>query len=379
MNPFKYGGVVSGRDFTDRKSELAQMVRELSSGQNILLYSPRRYGKSSLAVAVLDKLQKEGFMTAFIDLYGCVSEADLANKLIEKTVIPAYDTTDKVVNFFKSAFSGVRPELTIGTDGSIKVSISREPQTLDEKELSEVLDTPEKLAKAKGKRLVVVFDEFQEIMELDGVRLEKLMRASFQHHKSVTYVFMGSKRHIIEQMFENLNAPFYKFAKPFPLEKIPVPEFKSFILTRFNEEHVRIDSSIVDSVLAFTNGHPYFTQQLCHELWNMACEKGKVDEADLRKAVESIVNLYNDLYLRMWDSMTLPQRRLVIALSLENTVSSIYSLPWIKKHGLQSASQVKRAMDQLAKNGTVEKISGNYYLSDVFFREWIKAKIEKSS
>lgn len=379
MNPFKYGGIVSGNDFADRKTELSELIKELTSGQNMLLYSPRRYGKSSLAVAVLDQLQKNNFMTAFIDLYGCVSEADLANKLIEKTVIPAYDTTDKVLNFFKSSLSGVRPELTISSEGRVKVSFTRDPQTLGEKELSEVLDVPEKLAKAKGKRLVVVFDEFQEIMSLDGIRLEKLMRASFQHHKLATYIFMGSKKHIIEQMFENVNGPFYRFAKPFPLGKIPVFEFKTFILSRFNKTQIRIDPATVDSILSFTEGHPYFTQQLCHELWNIACEKGAVGESDMKKAAENILSLYNDLFLRMWDSMTLPQRRLLIALSLENTTTLIYSLAWIKKYGLQSASHVKRAVSQLVKIGIVEKSDGNYYLPDIFFKEWIKTKMERDS
>jgi AAA+ ATPase superfamily predicted ATPase len=378
MNPFKYGGIVSGRDFADRKMELPEMIKEVTSGQSMLLYSPRRYGKSSLAVAVLDQLQKNNFMTAFIDLYGCVSEADLANKLIEKTVIPAYDTMDKVLNFFKSSFSGVRPELKISSDGKVTVSFTREPQALGEKELSEVLDVPEKLAKAKGKRLVVVFDEFQEIISLDGVRLEKLMRASFQHHKLVTYIFMGSKRHIIEQMFENVNGPFYRFAKPFPIQKIPVVEFKSFILSRFNETKIRIAPSIVDSILLFTDGHPYFTQQLCHELWNIACEKDVVGELDMKQAVENILSLHNDLFLRLWDSMTLPQRRVLIALSLENKTTLIYSLAWIKKYGLQSPSHVKRAINQLVKIGAVEKSEGSYYLQDIFFREWIKAKIERS-
>ncbi len=330
-------------------------------------------------MAVLDQLQKKSVLTAFIDLYGCVSEADLVNKLIEKSVIPAYDTMDKVLNFLKSSLSGVRPELTISSDGSVKVRFTRESQGLGEKELSEVLDVPEKLAKAKGMRLVVFFDEFQEITNLDGVRLEKLMRASFQHHKFSTYVFMGSKRHIIEQMFENVNEPFYRFAKPFPLGKIPVPEFRSFILSRFVETQIRIDPSIVDSILSFTDGHPYFTQQLCHELWNIACEKGVVGELDMKRAVENILSLHNDLFLRIWDSMTLSQRRLVIALSLESSVPLIYALAWIKKYGLQSASHVKRAVNQLVKIGTVEKLDGNYYLPDIFFKEWVKAKFEGGS
>lgn len=373
-NPFKYGGIVTGKDFADRKNEVAYLMKELTSGQNILLYSPRRYGKSSLMMVVLEQLQRKGTMTVFIDLYGCASEADLVGKLVEKTVVPVYDTVDKIVSFFKSAFSGFRPEITVSTDGSVKISYSKESPILAEKEMSEVLDAPEKLARAKGKRLVIIFDEFQEIRRLDGNRLENLMRSSFQHHKLTTYVFMGSKQHIVEQMFESADRPFYKFAKPFPLGKIPIVEFKHFVLRKFKETEITVDPSVVDSVLTFTDGHPYFTQQLCHEIWSLAYERNSVKPSDIQDAIESILSIHNDLFFRTWDSLTLPQRRLLFALSRESMASSIYSVPWIKKYGLVSASHVKRAVKQLVKIGTVQRVNGGYCVDDIFFREWIKAK-----
>jgi hypothetical protein len=371
-NPFKYGGIVTGEDFADRKKELQYLIGELTSGQNILLYSPRRYGKSSLVTVTLHALQERGIMTAFIDLYGCISEADLVNKLIDKTVVPAYDTVDKMINFLKSAFSGLKPEVTVSTDGNIKVSFAKEVSTLKEKELSQVLDAPEKLAKAKGKRLVVVFDEFQEMANLDGSRLESLMRASFQHHKLTTYVFMGSKRHIIEEMFGNSNRPFYKFAIPFPLGNIATEEFKNFILAKFRETGITVETSLVDSVLALTQGHPYFTQELCHEIWNIACEKNVIQKSVIDQAIANILRIHNDLFIRMWDSMTIPQRKVLFALSLENTISSIYSVTLIQKYNLRSASHVRRAMNQLIKNGIVEKANSDYYVADIFFKEWIK-------
>jgi hypothetical protein len=378
-NPFRYGGIVTGEDFADRKQELTSLVGELTSGQNILLYSPRRYGKSSLIMVVLEELEKRGIMTAFIDMYGCVSESDLINKLIEKTVVPAYDKLDNILKFLRSAISGLRPELTVNSDGSVNVSFRKESSPQWEKSLPEILEAPEKLAQAKNKHLVVVFDEFQEIKKLDGDRLEKLMRTSFQHHKLATYVFMGSKRHMIEQMFENLNRPFYKFAKPFPLGKIPIAEFKRFILAKFSKTGISVDPSIVDTVLAFTDGHPYFTQQLCHEIWNVAAEKNFVQKNHVEKAIADILRIHNDLFSKMWDSMTAQQRKLSFALSSEETaVSGIYSVPFIKKYGLISASHVKRAVSKLLGDETIEKTNGGYALADIFFKEWIKDKTKST-
>lgn len=374
-NPFKYGGIVTGEDFADREKELKLLIKELTSGQNILLYSPRRYGKSSLMMMVLELLQKKGVMTAFIDVYGCVSLSDLIDKLIEETVVSAYGTMDKIVNFLKSALSGFRAEVTINPDGSLKISYRREIAAAGEKQvLPKVLDAPEKLAKAKNKSLVVVFDEFQEITNLNGTLLENLMRTHFQHHKHVTYVFMGSKRHLMEQMFGDANRPFYRFAKPFPLGKIPIEKFEIFIQKKFKQAKIAVDPSIIGLILAFTDGHPYFTQQLCHEVWNIASERGRVPESDIEEAIAAILRMHNDLFIRIWDSLTVPQKKLLIGISVEGNISSAYSSSFINKYELISPSHVERAIDPLLKDGTIEKANGAYALSDIFFKEWIKTK-----
>lgn len=375
-NPFKYGVIVTGEDFADRKKELKLLVKELTSGQNMLLYSPRRYGKSSLMMMVLELLQKKGIMTAFIDLYGCVSLSDLVDELVEETVVPAYGTMDKIVNFLKSALSGFRPEITVNPDdGSLKISYRKEMAIAGEKNfLPEVLDAPEKLAEAKNKPLVIIFDEFQEITNFNGSRLENLMRTRFQHHKHVTYVFMGSKRHIVEQMFGDANRPFYRFAKPFPLGKIPVEEFKDFIVEKFKETEITIASSTINSLLAFTDGHPYFTQQLCHELWNIAGERGSAAEDDIEKAIAVILRIHNDLFFRIWESLTVPQKRLLVGMSIEESVPSVYSMSFIKKYELTSPSHVKRAIEPLLEDETIEKVNDAHALTDIFFKEWIRGK-----
>jgi len=379
-NPFKYGSIVTDEDFADREKELELLVKELASGQNILLYSPRRYGKSSLLVMVLKLLQKRGIMTSMIDLYGCMSLTDFMDKLVEETVVPAYTTPNKAVNFLKSALSGLRIDTTFNPDGSTIFSFKREVAASGTKHvLRQILDAPEKLAKAKKKPLIVVFDEFQQISNFDGTRLENLMRTHFQQHKNVTYVFMGSKQHIMEQMFGDVNRPFYKFAKPFPLGKIPVKEFKKFIQKKFNQTQIETSPSIVDRILAFTQGHPYFTQQLCHELWNIANGRKKVLENDLEKAVVALLEIHNDLFTMIWDSMTVHQRKLMVGLAVEDEVSAVYSTSFIKKYDLISASQVKRAIEPLLKDGTVERVDDSYTLTDIFFKEWIKARVTRGT
>jgi hypothetical protein len=373
-NPFKYGVIVTGEDFADRKEELQLLTRELTSGHNVFLYSPRRYGKSSLIMMVLEELQKRNIMTARIDLLACLSISDFISELVQKTIVPAYSTVDSIVNFLKSTFSGFVPEIIVNPDGSIGLSYRKEASQIDEKKLPDLLNAPEKLAETKNKHLVVVFDEFQEIAALDGTRLERLMRTSFQHHKWVTYVFMGSKRHLLEQMFTGKDRPFHKFATPFPLGKIPAEEFGEFIIRKFENTKVKIGRHMIDAILKFTEGHPYFTQQFCHELWNLSCDKGYVDEGDFEKTNLNILRMNNDIFLEMWDKMTILQRRLLVAISEEGTISAIYSTSLIEKYKLISSSHVSRAVRQLIKEGTIEKINRSYLIPDIFFREWLKTK-----
>lgn len=375
-NPFKYGGIVTGDDFADREEEIKQLVNDFTSGQHILLYSPRRYGKTSLIVRVLEVLQDKGVITSLIDLYGCISISDLVDEIIEKTVVPAQGTLKRIGKFLRTAFSNLRPELTLNPDGSISVSYKRETQVIgEEKVLSQILDAPEKLAEVKKKPVVVVFDEFQEISNINGLKIEKTMRSFFQRHKKVTYVFSGSKRHIMEEIFGKENRPFYRFAKPFPLGKIPKKHFAQFILRKFKETNVLIDPVTVDFILTFTDGHPYFTQQFCHELWNIASEAKKVKKGNLREAIGAILRMHSDFFIRIWDSLALTQKKLLVALAQEDKVLSIYSSSFIKKYDLISASHVKKAMDYFEKEGLVEKTNEAYHITDVFFKEWIKTKV----
>lgn len=375
-NPFKYGRVVRGDDFADREKEIEQLVKDLKSGQNVLLYSPRRYGKTSLILEVLDIIQKANVTTSFIDVYGCMSISDLIDKIIQETVIPAEGTLQKVADFLKGWLANLRFEITLNPDGSISVSLKKEVQVLGaEKVLSQILDAPQKLAETKKKPVVVVFDEFQEISSMNGLSIEKTMRSKFQNHTDVTYLFSGSRKHLIDEIFGQERRPFYKFAKPFPIEKIPLADFAKFISRKFTQTGISINPSTIKLILNFTEGHPYFTQQLCHEIWNIASETKKVKKKDLTEAVKTILYQHGDYFTRIWDSLALTQRKLMSALAQENKVASVYSTSFIEKYHLVSASHVKKAIDYLEREGLVEHSDGTHYIGDIFLNEWIKSKI----
>jgi AAA+ ATPase superfamily predicted ATPase len=375
-NPFKYGKVVSGEDFADRTMETKQLVEDLRSGQNILLYSPRRYGKTSLIIRALDILRSQGVIIAYIDLFRCVTLSDLADKIVQEVVVQSQGKIDKIAEFFKDQISGVRPEFRLNSDGSIAVTLKKEIESMGpELILSKVLDVPEKVAENRQKRVVVAFDEFQEITSLNegkNYSIEKAMRSSFQVQKDVTFLFAGSKQHMLAEMFGKEKRPFYKFAKAFPIGKIPLEEFVEFILTKFKDTTIDVSKETVDKMLFFTQGHPYITQQLCHEVWNIANDHKKVEQTDVEKAIKVILTQHGDYFGKIWDSLKSNQKKLMVAIAQEGTAKNIYSVSFIEKYNLLSASHVKRSLNQLESEALLERSDEGYYIEDVFLREWVR-------
>jgi AAA+ ATPase superfamily predicted ATPase len=183
INPFYYGEVVTGENFTNRVDEIERLTNELCGGHNVFLISPRRYGKTSLIINTLEQIRNKGLFVFYMDLYKVASIRELLEAYAKGIVRSCRPKVEKISDFIKDLFPKIRPKIILGDDGlpSIEVDIKLKEKDLMDS-LAEILDVPQKIADKRKNNFVVVFDEFQEIVNLDGERLEKLMRASFQHH-----------------------------------------------------------------------------------------------------------------------------------------------------------------------------------------------------
>ncbi len=370
-NPFPYGRVVKGADFADREPELAELIRDLEAGQSILLSSPRRYGKTSLMVEVLRRLEERGHLTALVDLFGSVTPTDLAERFTREVVVRHYTRMESLARFLREGLGRLRPELTLHPDGTFGLGLRRDAEALGEQAvLEEVLDVPQALATRKKKRLVVVLDEFQEVGKLDGEWLLKLIRSKIQHHDAVSYAFTGSKKHALEQIFADPEGAFYRSVRPHGLGRIPLSPFGEYITGRFDATHLRLPEDMVERILGFTEGHPYFTQQLCHEMWNLGTARGAVSEEDFESAIERILENQGEFYAQIWDGLSRFQRRMLRALAKEGT-DSPYASDFIRRNRLTSASHAKRSLGALLEKQLVEREDGTYRLADLFLREWV--------
>lgn len=374
-NPFYYGTTVSGKSFTNRKQEIKEILADIKSGQNLFIYSPRRYGKTSLIKVVLGKLKKERFATIYLDFYQIYSKErfiDLYSKAIANVTA---SKMEKIIDFFKRNVKNVVPSITVDVNGKpiLQLEYSNRKSTIS-KLLEDVYQLPQRLAVEKKKKIVVVFDEFQEIRNLNGEQFEKELRANIQHHEKISYVFMGSKTHILLNMFNDENRAFYKIGKMFYLSKLPKRDLISFILKRFMEGSYNINANTAEEICNITKNHPYYTQMLCHEIWEICSDNKEVEERDLNIASDRIVKNQSELYLRIWDNLSIYQKELLIAL-INSGGESIFSEAYREKNRLPGASTVNKCISVLIEKGIVKKNKDIYEVSDMFLAKWLKSNI----
>jgi hypothetical protein len=372
-NPFVFGIEVSGKQFTDRKDEISEIKSDLLGGQSVILYSPRKYGKTSLVKKILEELKNEA-VTAYIDIYPITSKEWLFETFAGKVTSSAFTKIDEMINSAREILPDVSPKISVKYESAeIEFSIKGKEKER-EKLFPEYLEVPQKIAEKKNKRVIVAFDEFQEIKRLDGDEIERVMRSHFQSQRNVSYIFSGSKKHMMEDIFENKNKPFFRFGKHISLKKIPEKQFSEFIKNNFKDTGINASDEIISHILELTQCHPHYTQQICHEIWYAvtAKENREISTEDVHSAFEKVLINQNDAYLSIWDAATKGERAVLIALASGET--SFFSGKTIEEYNMISQSHVQRSLEGLERKEVIEKVNWKYE-TDIFLMEWIKRRI----
>lgn len=372
MNPFKYGTVVSDRYFIDREKETAQIKDDLLNGINIILYAPRRYGKTSLVMQILNDLKKDQVKTVYLDLFQVYSLESFIRLYASKIMESSGFSMQKAIKSLKSYIRGIMPSMGLDDDGKPILSFSYDSKIPKEYSLLDVLDLPQKL-KSKNEKWVIVFDEFQEINRLDGEILEKQFRSIFQFHHEIAYVFMGSKTHLMLNMFADKRRAFYNIGKLKKIDKISDHEMIAHMENEFKKGNFAFSPGIFEKVLAYTDNIPYYNQYLASQLWQLAKDEGQnIDKELLDKAVTQILDNQGDYYYTLLNQLTVYQRNVLHAFIREQ--DNIFSKDYTKKYGLSSVSSTQRALKRLIELEIIDKIEDKYIFSDPFFPIYLRQR-----
>ncbi|MFH1654037.1 MAG: ATP-binding protein [Pseudomonadota bacterium] len=368
-NPFIYGESVKDKAFCNRKKEIAELLQDINDGQNLILFSPRRYGKTSLIQNVLTQAEKNGIACIYVDLYPALNEIDFTNLLAKAIAHSVRGPVEKVLGWFRENLLKIRPKIVLEEDGTPGFTFAIDNKNDPTPHVEDLLNAVYNSLEKENKKGVIVFDEFQQIGEFSTDRLERKLRTIIQKHRHISYIFMGSKRHLIYEMFSNPARPFYRSAKHFPLGKIASEEFTDFIHDRFSSTGKKIDDEIVSKVLNITESHPYYTQLMCHVLWQRVDQEGTTD---VDAVIHAILTRENSAFQNIWDMLTNVQREALLAVANKNESDKLFSSEFLMRFNLSSASSFQKTLNSLMKKDIIDKDDGKWTIPDILLKLWLK-------
>lgn len=371
-NPFEYGGVVGEEAFCNRKQEVADLLRAMQNSEKLFLYSERRFGKTSLVRLALQKLPEQEFLGAYVDLWPTDGEASFAAALAKAVTESLSTSAEKLLDTAKRFFGRLVPSLTADEEGKPVLKFDLQASAERAPELEEVLSAPARIAEQSGRRVVVVFDEFQQILEYESDLVERRLRSVIQNHRKVSYLFLGSRKHVIQKMFLDKARPLYRAAGHYPLKTIGVADWTPFIRKRFVDAGKPISDEQIRTLVGLTEGHPFYTQHLCHVLWDRCPESSPVTEDALHAAVKILLERESYGYTTLWDSLAANQKKLLRGLALERGVIKPFSGDFTRRYGLRSASNAQRAIEALLARDAIDRDNGSFVIADRFFKIWIQ-------
>jgi hypothetical protein len=374
-NPFRYGALALDDAFTDRQAEIDELEADVRNGQDVVLFAPRRYGKSSLVWKVAQRLVKKRVLVAQVDLMTTPTKERLAEKLAatiyEDVASPLFRAKERLRVFGNLR---IKPTVMVNPeDGSLGFTFEagRAPQDLDET-LERLLELPGQLGAERERQAVLILDEFQEIVDIDR-DLPKLMRAAFQRQPEVSHIYLGSKRHMMRRIFSDENEPFWRSAKPMELGVIAPELFSGYIVDQFTATGRRIRPEAVERVLAITHGHPYATQELAYFLWQATPSRTAADAGRVEEALGAVLRSEHAHFSLVWSRASSAQRRLLQALARQ--AGHPLSAPYRRRFALPGPSTVQKALEALEREELVARDGGYAEICEPFLAEWVEREV----
>lgn len=369
-NPFRYGAKVTGGSFYDRREIKASMMNVLDGGNNVVLYGPRRYGKSSLVAEMIEELRKKGTVCVYLNMMNVASLGDFV-LAYSKAVYDQFAPTAGALKNIAGLFKRVRPALALNEEGRPELTLSFASGAVGAAELREVFALPEKL-RVKGQSVVIVIDEFQEVAEL-GLkgRFEQIMRSVIEEHQDVAYVFLGSKTHMLKRMFAAPSRPFYRSAQTFSLNLPPEDESRQFLVEKFRSVGLSLDECAADLIVKRTGNVPYYLQALGSWVFRVTSERGGkvVREADVQMGFESLLAAESELFENLFRSLPESQRLVARAIARESVAT--FTEDYRTRHFLPSLSTVGTAVRRLISDSRIDIVDGKYRHMDPLFAEYL--------
>lgn len=372
-NPFVTIGDIPTEYFCDRQKETAYIMRTLINESNLVLMSPRRMGKSKLVQHVFKQAEiNDNYYTFYIDLLHTTSLRELTFTF-GKTVFDQLKTRSQ-----KAALSLLQALRSLTGSFGFDSVTNLPTFTLEmgrivqpEFTLQEIFDW----LNQADKPCIVCFDEFQRITSYTDNReaqVEALLRGHIQHLSNVRFIFSGSERHLLDEMFYSKAKPFYNSANQLSLAAIDPEVYQEFATKWFEAYGKSIHTDAIRHYYETFEGTTFYLQKLMHEAF-IDCQPGDVcDDALLATTLENMLEEQHETYMKLLGTLSERQKEALYAIAREGRASKIMSAAFLKKYALASSSIMQTAVKRLVESEIITQMNGEYYVSDILFKIFLQ-------
>ena len=370
VNPFVTRGYAGPEYFCDREKETADLVKLLTNENNMALIAPRRLGKTDLIHHCFGLPEiKAKYYTFIVDIYSTNSLAEFVSVLGQSIFEQLKPLGRKVMERFFIALKSLQQQISFDFSGNpvwgIGLGEHVNPSTTLE-EIFSYLNTADRPC-------LVAIDEFQKITEYPhGESVEAALRSHIQRCGNASFLFSGSKRHLMNEIFTSPARPFYQSVITMALEPIPEEKYAAFAERQFLKNDKMLESGVVHEVYHRFRGVTSALQRIMNVLYlntecGATCTVGMVDAA-----INYILDSNNEYYKTLFSQMSERQRNVFVAIASEGRVKEISSGNFIAKYRLSTASSVVSAVKGLLAKDFLTKEGNEYMVYDHFFQLWLE-------
>ncbi len=366
INPFLLTGYVSPDYFCDREQETQKLISALQNGRNVTLISPRRMGKTGLIRHIFHQMEAEKQAKCYyVDLYKTDGLASLVEQLAS-VVLGSLDTTEaKIIKQVTTFFKSLRPLLSFDSLTGVPTFMVDVKPELAEHSLAEIFSYMEQ----SGQLCVIAMDEFQTIVDYGEKNVEALLRSHVQHLTSVHFIFSGSQRHVLENMFALANRPFYQSTQILNLYEIQESSYYQFATEKLEAHHQQIPTDVFNDLYQRLAGHTWYIQMVMKRLYESG--QKQITKPLVNKVLNEIIDENEATFQTFMRLITPAQARLLKAIAKEGTVQQALGSSFISKHQLGATSTIRSAIQSLVEKELVLDCQGGYQVYDRFFSLWL--------
>lgn len=368
-NPFITSGYISADYFCDREAESKQLIREIVNGNNLAIISTRRMGKTGLIQHCFHskELSKE-YYTFFVDIYATKSLRDFIFSLSKVILESLKPFGKKAVEIFINSVLSLQAGISYDFTGTPSFNIQLGDIQNSMATLEEIFKY---LAKA-DKPCIVAIDEFQQITNYSEKNVEALLRTHIQHCNNAQFIFAGSQRHTMGNMFLSASRPFYQSVSMMHLESIAIEKYIDFARNHFKRADRTITPETIRIVYDRFDGVTWYVQKTLNVLFAFTPIGATCDESMVEPAIASVVDSYRFNYQETLFRLPERQKELLVAIAKEGNAKSITSGEFVKRYSLTSPSSVQAAVKGLLEKDFITLFNGSYSIYDKLFEIWLR-------